>query len=74
MDSIKQGANYVSEHAQNATSGTSKEATRKSPRTITLPWALGNHPTTASAARDALGDKIDESKHDGKAEGHKQQI
>ncbi|OBT94593.1 hypothetical protein VE01_07884 [Pseudogymnoascus verrucosus] len=28
----------------------------------------------ASAAKDAVGDKIDESKHDGKAEAHKQQI
>lgn len=28
----------------------------------------------ASAAKDALGDKVDETKHDSKAEAHKQQI
>lgn len=30
--------------------------------------------TSASAAKDALGDKASESKHDAKAEAHKQQI
>jgi hypothetical protein len=29
MDSLKQGANYVSEQAQKATSGTSKEANKE---------------------------------------------
>jgi hypothetical protein len=31
-------------------------------------------PDSASAAKDALGDKASESKHDAKAEAHKQQI
>lgn len=31
-------------------------------------------PGSASAAKDALGDKASESKHDAKAEAHKQQI
>jgi hypothetical protein len=29
---------------------------------------------SASAAKDALGDKVDESKHDTKGEAHKQAI
>ncbi|KFY38804.1 hypothetical protein V495_00345 [Pseudogymnoascus sp. VKM F-4514 (FW-929)] len=69
MDSLKQGANYVSEQAQKATSGTSKEANKEVAKDNNS--AMG---TRASAAKDAVGDKINESKHDGKAEAHKQQI
>ena len=29
---------------------------------------------SASAAKDAVGDKIDQTSHDGKAEAHKQRV
>ncbi|KAH8179602.1 glucose-repressible protein grg1 domain-containing protein [Sarocladium implicatum] len=69
MDSIKQGANFVGEKVQEATSGASKEANKEVAKD-------GNAPigTRASAAKDALGDKADESKHGAKGEGHKQAI
>ncbi|OAA45482.1 glucose repressible protein Grg1 [Metarhizium rileyi] len=69
MDSIKQGVNYVSETVQQATSGASKETNKQVAKD-------GNAPigTRASAAKDALGDKANEHKHDAKAEAHKQQI
>jgi hypothetical protein len=69
MESIKQGANYVSETVQQAASGTSKEANKEVAKDGSAP--LG---TRASAAKDALGDKAKESKHDAKGEAHKQQI
>ncbi|KAL6855764.1 glucose-repressible protein Grg1 [Trichoderma novae-zelandiae] len=69
MDSIKQGANFVGEKVQQATSGASKETNKQVAKD-------GNAPvgTRASAAKDALGDKVDESKHDAKGEAHKQAI
>ncbi|KAM0260052.1 hypothetical protein ACHAQJ_002976 [Trichoderma viride] len=69
MDSIKQGANYVSEQAQKAASGGSKEANKQTAKNSDAP--VGSR---ASAAKDALGDKASESKHDAKADAHKQQI
>ncbi|KFZ24551.1 hypothetical protein V502_00967 [Pseudogymnoascus sp. VKM F-4520 (FW-2644)] len=69
MDSLKQGANYVSEQVQKATSGTSKEANKEVAKDNNA--AIG---TRASAAKDAVGDKIDESGHDAKGQAHKQQI
>ncbi|KAH7318640.1 glucose repressible protein Grg1 [Stachybotrys elegans] len=69
MDSIKQGANYVAESVQQATSGAQKTANKEVAKD-------GNAPigTRASAAKDALGNKVDESGHDAKAEAHKQQM
>ncbi|KAF7122564.1 hypothetical protein CNMCM5793_000589 [Aspergillus hiratsukae] len=69
MESIKQGVNYVSESVKQATSGTSKETNKQVAKDSDAP--IG---TRASAAKDALGDKADEHKHDAKAEAHKQQI
>ncbi|EFY97275.1 hypothetical protein MHUMG1_07038 [Metarhizium humberi] len=69
MDSLKQGANYVSETVKQATSGASKETNKQVAKDSDAP--IG---TRASAAKDALGDKVDEHKHDAKAEAHKQQI
>ncbi|OAQ58345.1 hypothetical protein VFPPC_11681 [Pochonia chlamydosporia 170] len=69
MDSLKQGAEYVSEQAKKATTGTSKEANKQVAKDSDA--SLGNR---ASAAKDALSDKASEQKHDAKAETHKQQI
>ncbi|EJP69938.1 hypothetical protein ACQRIT_006871 [Beauveria bassiana] len=69
MDSIKQGVNYVSEQAQKATSGTSKEANKEVAKD-----SNANTGTRLNAAKDAVGDKINESGHDAKASAHKQQI
>ncbi|KAL6819459.1 glucose-repressible protein Grg1 [Trichoderma sp. SZMC 28015] len=69
MDSIKQGANYVGEKVQQATSGASKETNKQVAKDSDA--SLG---TRASAAKDAIGDKMDESKHDAKGEAHKQAI
>ncbi|KAK0758589.1 hypothetical protein N5P37_008988 [Trichoderma harzianum] len=69
MDSIKQGANYVGEKVQQATSGASKETNKQVAKDSDAPVG-----TRASAAKDALGDKVDESKHDAKGEAHKQAI
>ncbi|KAJ4145572.1 hypothetical protein LMH87_004420 [Akanthomyces muscarius] len=69
MDSIKQGANYVSEQVQKATAGTSKEANKEVAKDSNA--GVG---TRLGAAKDAMGDKAKESGHDAKAEGHKQQI
>ncbi|KAH7152402.1 glucose repressible protein Grg1 [Dactylonectria estremocensis] len=69
MDSVKQGANYVSEQVQKATAGVSKEGNKEVAKDSNA--SLG---TRASAAKDAVGDKAKESGHDGKAEAHKQAI
>ncbi|KAH6611096.1 hypothetical protein Trco_001116 [Trichoderma cornu-damae] len=69
MDSIKQGANYVQEKVQQATSGTSKEANKQVAKDSNAPVG-----TRTSAAKDALGDKLDEQKHNAKGEAHKQQM
>ncbi|KHN94129.1 glucose repressible protein Grg1 [Metarhizium album ARSEF 1941] len=71
MDSLKQGANYVSETVKQATSGASKETNKEVAKDSNA--SLGTR-SSASAAKDALGDKANEHKHDAKAEAHKQQI
>ncbi|KAG9251467.1 glucose-repressible protein [Emericellopsis atlantica] len=67
MESIKQGANYVAETVQGAVSGASKEANKEVAKDSNAP--IG---TRMSAAKDALGDKSDESSHDAKASAHKE--
>ncbi|PHH63435.1 hypothetical protein CDD81_5814 [Ophiocordyceps australis] len=67
MDSIKQGAQYVSDSVKEATSGVSKETNKQVAKDSDA--SLG---TRASAAKDALGDKANETKHGATAEGHKQ--
>ncbi|TQS31476.1 hypothetical protein Golomagni_08240 [Golovinomyces magnicellulatus] len=69
MESIKQGANYVAESVQQATSGASKEANKNVAKD-----SNAGAGTRLNAAKDALGDKVDESKHDAKGEAHKQQM
>ncbi|KKA29448.1 hypothetical protein TD95_003111 [Thielaviopsis punctulata] len=67
MDSIKNAANYVAETVQGATAGTSKEANKHVAKD-------GNNSlgTRAQAAKDAISDKMDETSHNAKAEGYKQ--
>ncbi|KAK2023051.1 glucose-repressible protein [Colletotrichum zoysiae] len=67
MDTIKNAANYVSESVQQAGATTSKEANK----TVAKDSDAGIM-NRASAAKDALGDKVDESKHEAKGEAHKQ--
>ena len=89
MDSIKQGANFVAEKTQQAVSGTSKEANKEVAKdsnapigtryasllfTSSLSSILLTHHHSASAAKDALGDKAQETKHDAKGEAHKEAI
>ncbi|KAF4970101.1 hypothetical protein FSARC_2802 [Fusarium sarcochroum] len=69
MDSIKQTANAVSEKAQEAVSGTSKEANKEVAKDSNA--GIG---TRASAAKDAASDKIDESSHGTKGDAHKNAI
>lgn len=58
MDTIKNAANYVGDKAKEATSGASKETNKQVAKDGDAP--LG---TRMSAAKDAVGDKIDETKH-----------
>ncbi|KAL0944053.1 glucose-repressible gene protein [Colletotrichum truncatum] len=67
METVKQAANYVSETVQGATSTASKEANKNVAKDNNA--SLGSR---ATAAKDALGDKIDETHHDTKADVHKE--
>ncbi|KAI2643654.1 glucose-repressible gene protein [Xylaria nigripes] len=67
MDNIKNAANYVADTAKSATSAGSKEANKNVAKDNDA--SLG---TRASAAKDAVGDKIDEQKHDKSADVHKE--
>merc|ERR1711900_127478 len=58
MESIKNTANYVGDKVNEATSGASKEANNNVAKDSDA--SVG---TRASAAKDALGDKVDESKN-----------
>ncbi|KAF7541060.1 hypothetical protein G7Z17_g12049 [Cylindrodendrum hubeiense] len=66
MESAKQAFNYVAETVQGAASGVSKEANKEVAKDSNAP--IG---TRVSAAADALGDKVDQSTHENKAEVHK---
>ncbi|MCJ1257754.1 Glucose-repressible protein [Lignoscripta atroalba] len=57
MDTVKNAANYVSDSVSSATAGASKEANKNVAKDDNA--SLG---TRASAAKDAVGDKMDESK------------
>ncbi|CAF0719665.1 unnamed protein product [Adineta ricciae] len=63
-DACKAGVEKVKE----AVSGSSKEANKEIAKDSNL--SVG---TRAEAAVDAVGDKIDETKHAAKSEAHKQQ-
>ncbi|KAK9415793.1 putative Glucose-repressible protein Grg1 [Seiridium unicorne] len=69
MDSIKQGANYVAEKGQQATSSLSKEGNKEVAKDSNA--SVG---TRASAAKDAVGDKANETGHSAKGSAHKEQI
>ncbi|KAJ1329371.1 glucose-repressible protein Grg1 [Microdochium nivale] len=67
MDTIKNAANYVADTAQGALSTTSKEANKEVAKDSNA--SVG---TRASAAKDALGDKVDEQKHNRSADVNKE--
>ncbi|MCJ1281104.1 Glucose-repressible protein [Xylographa opegraphella] len=67
MESIKNAANYVSESIQGAGSEASKEANKHVAKD-------GNNTlgTRATATKDMIGDKLDQSKHETSADVHKE--
>ncbi|KZZ97491.1 glucose repressible protein Grg1 [Moelleriella libera RCEF 2490] len=67
MESVKQAANYVSETVQGAVSGASHETNKEVAKDSNV--ATG---TRISAAKDAVGDKLEQKGHDSKAEVHKE--
>jgi len=67
MENIKEGIKSVGEKAQSAASGASYEANKEVAKEPNLPVG-----TRAQAAKDAVGDKLDQTKHDVKQEYHKQ--
>ncbi|KAM0251500.1 hypothetical protein ACHAQJ_008121 [Trichoderma viride] len=66
METAKQAFNYVAESIQGATSGVSKETNKEIAKNDDV-----NVSTRLTAAKDAVGDKFDESAHNNKAEAHK---
>ncbi|KAM4062971.1 glucose-repressible protein grg1 domain-containing protein [Hirsutella rhossiliensis] len=67
METAKNVANYLSETVQGATSGASKEANKQVAKDGNVDIS-----TRATAAKDAVGDKLDQTSHDGKADVHKE--
>ncbi|KAH7033176.1 glucose-repressible gene protein [Microdochium trichocladiopsis] len=67
MDKINNAANYVSDTVQGALSTTSKEANKEVAKDNNA--SIG---TRASAAKDAVGDKFDEQKHNRSADVNKE--
>ncbi|KAF4125570.1 Protein of unknown function (DUF2823) [Geosmithia morbida] len=67
METAKQAVNYVSETIQGTSAQASKEANKNVAKDDNA-----NLSTRASAAKDAVGDKLDQTGHEGKAESHKQ--
>ncbi|KAI0431891.1 glucose-repressible gene protein [Xylaria sp. FL1042] len=67
MDNVKNAANYVADSVKSATSTGSKEANKQVAKDNDASIS-----TRASAAKDAVGDKFDEQKHDKSADVHKE--
>ncbi|KAJ9612364.1 hypothetical protein H2200_003961 [Cladophialophora chaetospira] len=67
MDTIKDTANYVGDKASELTSGASKEANKNVAKDSDA--SLG---TRASAGKDAVSDKLDESKNSASATANKE--
>ncbi|CAF9909095.1 MAG: Glucose-repressible protein [Heterodermia speciosa] len=67
METVKQYANQAAETIQGKGSEASKEANKNVAKDSDA--SLG---TRASAAKDAVGDKFDEQKHETKADVHKE--
>ncbi|KAF5025911.1 hypothetical protein F66182_2030 [Fusarium sp. NRRL 66182] len=69
MDSIKNAANAAGEKVNELASGASKETNKEVAKDSNAPVG-----TRASAAKDALSDKADESKHGAKSTANKESI
>ncbi|KAI0408040.1 glucose-repressible gene protein [Xylaria palmicola] len=67
MDNVKNAANYVADSVKSVTDTGSKEANKQVAKDNDA--TLG---TRASAAKDAVGDKFNEQKHDKSADVHKE--
>ncbi|KAK7750199.1 hypothetical protein SLS62_007828 [Diatrype stigma] len=67
MDKINNAANYVADSVKSATNAGSKEANKEVAKDNNA--SLG---TRASAAKDAVGDKVDEKKYDTSANVNKE--
>ncbi|KAF4464955.1 glucose-repressible protein [Fusarium albosuccineum] len=67
METIKNAANFVSETVQQAGATTSKEANKQVAKDSDVSLS-----TRASAAIDAVGDKVDEQKHSVNADVHRE--
>ncbi|KAI0848674.1 glucose-repressible gene protein [Daldinia vernicosa] len=67
MDKIQNAANYVSDTVKGATSTASKEANKEVAKDNNAGFT-----TRASAAKDAVGDKVDETKHNTSADVNKE--
>ncbi|KAG9231889.1 glucose-repressible gene protein [Amylocarpus encephaloides] len=67
MESIKNAANYVSETVQGAGSEASKEANKSVAKDGNA--SMGSR---ATAAKDAVGDKMDQTSHETKADVDKE--
>ncbi|KFY67061.1 hypothetical protein V496_01768 [Pseudogymnoascus sp. VKM F-4515 (FW-2607)] len=67
METVKNAANYVAETVQ----GTGAEASKEANKSVAKD---GNASVSsrATAAKDALGDKVDETSHNTKADVHKE--
>ncbi|KAH6652190.1 glucose-repressible gene protein [Truncatella angustata] len=69
MDTIKNAANYVADTAKGATATTSKEANKQVAKD-----GNADLSTRLSAGKDAIGDKVDETKHNTSADVNKETL
>ncbi|KAF3064993.1 Glucose-repressible gene protein [Daldinia childiae] len=69
MDKIQNAANYVSDTVKGATSTASKETNKSVAKDNNADFT-----TRASAAKDAVGDKVDETKHNTSADVNKESV
>jgi hypothetical protein len=67
METVKNTVNQATEKVQEGLSGASKEGNKQVAKDSNA--GIG---TRASAAKDAVGDKVDESTHSAKSETYKQ--
>ncbi|KFY31739.1 hypothetical protein V493_00821 [Pseudogymnoascus sp. VKM F-4281 (FW-2241)] len=67
METVKNAANYVSETVQGKGSEASKEANKSVAKDNDASLS-----SRATAAKDALGDKVDQTSHNTQADVHKE--
>ncbi|KAH8766252.1 glucose-repressible protein Grg1 [Hyaloscypha finlandica] len=67
METIKNAANYVSESVQGTGAQASKEANKQVAKDNDASLS-----SRATAAKDAVGDKFDQTSHETKADVHKE--